>query len=44
MSLPPKTYQYDTTKDYNRASGGLGVGLVFDAQVGRNYPVGISGQ
>ncbi|RYD20195.1 MAG: hypothetical protein EOP88_16005 [Verrucomicrobiaceae bacterium] len=41
MDLPLKTYKYDTTKDYNRSMGGLGVGPSFEAQAGKNYPIDI---
>lgn len=41
MDLPLKTYKYSTTKNYNGSIGGLGVGPVFEVQVGKNYPIDI---
>ncbi|RYD41620.1 MAG: hypothetical protein EOP85_12405, partial [Verrucomicrobiaceae bacterium] len=41
MDQPLKTYQYDTTENYNRTVGGIGVGPVFQAQAGKSYPIDI---
>ena len=36
-----KTYQYDTTRNWNEKNLGLGVGPVFEAVAGRSYPIEI---
>ncbi|RYD18815.1 MAG: hypothetical protein EOP88_21260, partial [Verrucomicrobiaceae bacterium] len=41
MDQPLRTYQYATTKDWNRTVGGVGVGPVFEAEAGKSYPIDI---
>lgn len=41
MDQPLRTYQYTTTKDWNRTVGGIGIGPVFEAEAGKSYPIDI---
>lgn len=41
MEMPLKVYPYPTTGNYNGSVGGLGVGPVFEAEQGKNYPIDI---
>jgi len=41
MKLPVQFHQYDTTRNWNGAIGGLAVGKEFDVEAGKKYPIEI---
>ncbi len=41
VKLPVQFYEYDTTKNWNGALGGLAVGAEFEADAGKTYPIEI---
>ena len=41
MKLPVQFHQYDTTRNWNGAIGGLAVGKEFEVEAGRKYPIEI---
>lgn len=41
MKRPVKYYEYDTTRNWNGAIGGLAVGAEFEADAGKKYPIEI---
>ena len=41
MKLPVHFYQYDTTRNWNGAIGGLAIGPEFEAKAGMSYPIEI---
>lgn len=41
MKLPVRFHQYDTTRNWNGAIGGLAVGKEFDVEAGKKYPIEI---
>jgi len=41
MKLPVKFYEYDTTRNWNGAIGGLAEGAEFEAEAGVKYPIEI---
>jgi hypothetical protein len=41
MKIPVTYYEYDTTRNWNGAIGGLAVGAEFEADAGKKYPIEI---
>lgn len=41
MKVPVKYYEYDTTRNWNGAIGGLAVGAEFEADANKKYPIEI---